>query len=146
MITKNFSKNEIACPCCGDTNIRLAIVEIAQAIRDELGIPLYVPSGGGKRCNDYQDTIGDYISAHQFGEAIDLYAKPFQLRTMLKIARLGKEFCALRIGLYPEYTVKSVHLDLWLPRPHESWVRVGNKYVYFKHFESAVKYVEKNYM
>jgi uncharacterized protein YcbK (DUF882 family) len=146
MITKNFSKSEIACPCCGNTDIDPAIVEIAQMIRDELGVPLYVPEGGGKRCDRYHNAIGKYYSAHQTGQAIDLYMKPFKLSNMLKIAHLGKELGATRIGLYPDYTVKSVHLDLWKPSPSESWVRVGRGYIYFKHFKSAVKFVKENYL
>lgn len=144
-ITKNFSDWEIRCPCCGDTNIRLAIMEIAQAIRDELAQPVYVPEGGGKRCMEYHlAECGDYPSAHCTGEAIDLYIKPFHIRNMLKIAYLGKEFGALRIGLYPDSTVKTVHLDLWEGKS-ESWVRIANRYVYFKYFEQAVKYVKERW-
>lgn len=146
MITKNFSKREIACPCCGDTNIDPAIVEIAQMIRDELGVPLYVPEGGGKRCDKYHNAIGKYYSAHQTGQAIDLYMKPFKFSNMLKIARLGNKFKAGRIGLYPDYYCKSVHLDLWKPSPSEAWVRVGRGYIYFRKFESAVKFIEENYL
>jgi hypothetical protein len=146
-ITKNFDSSEIKCPCCGDTNIRLKTVELAQAIRDELKQPVYVPEGGGKRCSAYQDTIGDYVSAHESGDAIDLYIKPYKLANMLTIAHLGKELGATRIGLYPEYHVKSVHLDLFPIIKSESWVRtIKRGYIYFKHFESAVKYVKENYL
>ena len=145
-LTKNFDDSEIKCPCCGDKNIRLAIMEIAQQIRDELGIPIYVPEGGGKRCLAYQNTIGDYPSAHTSGEAIDIYTKPANIQNMLKLGYIGRELGANRIGFYPEYSCKSVHLDLWQPSPSEAWVRTKRGYIYFKYFEEAVCYVKKNYL
>jgi hypothetical protein len=146
-ITKNFNSSEIACPDCGDTNIRLITMEKAQWVRDELGVPLYVPLGGGKRCLSYHlSECGDYPSAHTSGEAIDLYMQPYSIYNMFKIARLMREAGFLRIGLYPTYKVKSVHGDLWFPRPSEAWVMTKRGYIYFRHFEEAVRYVKKNYL
>jgi hypothetical protein len=147
MLTPNFHSSEIICPCgCGDTNIRLATMEKAQWIRDILGVPLFVPEGGGKRCLKYQGTIGEYASAHTSGEAIDLYQKPYSIKNMIRIARLMREAGFLRVGLYPIYYVKSAHGDLWQPAPSASWVRTAKGYIYFKTLDKAIKYVERNYL
>jgi len=146
-LTKNYQRWEIACPCCNDTNIRLATMEMAQQVRDDLGVPLYVPLGGGKRCNDYQrEECGSYPSAHEYGEAIDLFMHPYSIRNMFKLARRMLEAGFLRVGLYPEYRVKSVHGDTWQPSPNASWVRTAEGYKYFKYLEQAIKFVERNYL
>jgi hypothetical protein len=146
-LTRNYQRWEIACPCCNDTNIRLATVEIAQQVRDDLGVPLHVPLGGGKRCLEYhQKECGDYPSAHTSGEAIDLYMRPYTIRNMFKLAKLMREVGFTRVGIYPEFGVKSVHGDTWQANPSASWVRVGKKYLYFKYLEQAIKFVEKKYL
>lgn len=146
-ITKNFNSREIACLCCSDTNIRLATMELAQWVRDYLGVPLQVPPGGGKRCIKYHlSECGDYPSAHTSGEAIDLFMWPYNIRNMFKLARTMREAGFLRVGLYPATNVKSVHGDLWQPNPSASWVRTEKKYIYFKSLDKAIKYVEKNYL
>jgi hypothetical protein len=146
-ITKNFDSSEIECPDCGDDNIRLATMEKAQWVRDELGVPLYVPLGGGKRCLQYhKKECGDYPSAHTSGEAIDLYMRPYSIFNMFRLAKLMREAGFLRVGLYPVFGVKSVHGDLWQPAPSASWVRTDNGYVYFKTLGKAIKYVERHYL
>lgn len=146
-LTPNFQRWEIVCPCgCEDTNIRLATMEKAQQVRDDLGVPLYVPLGGGKRCSEYhRENCGNYPSAHESGEAIDLYVRPYSIFDMFKLAKLMREAGFERVGIYPNYNVKSVHGDNW-PGHNKSWVRTSKGYIYFQTLDKAIKYVERNYL
>lgn len=145
-LTKNFQASEIACPCCGDTSINMTVMAMAQAARDILEEPLYVPSGGGKRCLSYHvKNCGNYDSAHVHGHAIDLYRKPYQ-RTdrMIELAEVMQRVGFTRIGLYPSFGVRSVHGDIWTPAPSKSWV-YDEEYIYFPTLKESIKYVKEKY-
>jgi hypothetical protein len=153
-ITKNFSYSEYVDPLTGSTRIKLEVIEKDQIIRDIIGKPLYIVPGGGVRSHEYQVKYvcggieNYYPSAHEIVcEASDKYSEPYTIKNMLKIAKIAfYDADFLRIGLYPESNVKSVHGDLWTPRPSEAWVRTKRRYIYFKTLDKAIKYVEKNYL
>ena len=44
--TKNFKASEFACKCeCGKNDIDQRVIDMAQTIRDALGVPVHVNSG-----------------------------------------------------------------------------------------------------
>lgn len=143
-ITKNFKHSEFNCPCCGkNRGIDSRFIYLLQNLREKIDRPIYISKGGGLRCKKYNRKIGSYRnSAHLFGKAADIHAKNMDL---IQLAREAKDIGFTRIGIYPHNYF--IHVDTYLPRPSESWVRCKTgKYVYFKKLEEAVKFVKgENY-
>jgi len=55
-ITKNFSRSEIKCPCCGLDNISKLLMNDLQSVRDEIDRPMTITSG--VRCAAHNAKIG----------------------------------------------------------------------------------------
>ena len=70
--TKNFRVSEFACKCgCGKDDIDQRVIDMAQAIRDELGVSVKVNSGC--RCEKHNANVGGVKgSKHTKGLAADL--------------------------------------------------------------------------
>ena len=69
--TKNFKVSEFACKHCGENKIHQDVIDMAQAIRDELGVPVMVNSG--YRCAEHNARVGGIKgSYHTKGLAADL--------------------------------------------------------------------------
>ena len=70
--TKNFNINEFACKCgCSFNIIDQRIIDMAQTIRDALGVPVRVNSGC--RCEKHNANVGGVKgSKHTKGLAADL--------------------------------------------------------------------------
>ena len=102
--TKNFQVSEFACKCCGQNHIDQRVLDMAQTIRDELGVPVRVNSG--YRCEEHNRRVGGVMkkydkagkliskgSNHMYGLAADLScslgaAKMFE--TVKKLHAEGK--------------------------------------------------------
>ncbi len=110
--TKNFKVSEFTCHCgCGFNIINQKVIDMAQVIRDELGVPVRVNSGC--RCVNHNKKVGGVKgSYHTKGLAADLAcslgaAKIFEACKKLQVA--GK-LSALEYGLL--YRRKNiVHID-----------------------------------
>lgn len=82
--TKNFRVSEFACKCgCGKSDIDQRVMNMAQVIRDELGVPVQVNSGcrceqhntrvgGAKKKYDKSGKLIKKGSNHMYGLAADL--------------------------------------------------------------------------
>ena len=70
--TKNFNVSEFACKCgCGYNRIDQRVINMAQIIRDALGVPVKVNSGC--RCEKHNAKVGGVKnSKHVLGKAADL--------------------------------------------------------------------------
>ena len=69
--TNNFKVSEFACKCCGENHIDQRVLDMAQVIRDELGVPVRVNSG--YRCDEHNRRVGGVKgSKHTKGLAADL--------------------------------------------------------------------------
>lgn len=70
--TKNFKVSEFACHCgCGFNIIDQRVIDMAQTIRDALGVPVHVNSGC--RCEKHNAKVGGIKgSKHTKGLAADL--------------------------------------------------------------------------
>lgn len=60
-VGKYFVASDFDCPCgrqdCQETLIELRLIELLDATRDILGVPLYVRRGDGCRCQWYEDEL-----------------------------------------------------------------------------------------
>ena len=123
--TKNFKVSEFACHCgCGFNIIDQRVIDIAQTIREALGVPVRVNSGC--RCEKHNKVVdGTKGSFHTKGKAADLSCslgaeKMFEIVKNLQVT--GKlpnlDYCIL-------YRRKNfIHIDcgkkrktLWEVRP-----------------------------
>ena len=60
-LTKNFSRSEFACPCCGLDTIDPDLVDILQHSRDAVGLPY--PINSGCRCQKHNRDVGGVASS-----------------------------------------------------------------------------------
>ena len=72
--TKNFKVSEFACKCgCGYNVIDQRVIDMAQIIRDALGVPIHVNSGCRCEKHNASPTVGGVQgSFHTKGLAADL--------------------------------------------------------------------------
>lgn len=72
---KYFKESEFTCKCgCGLNNMNLAVVKIADKVREHFGSPAIVTSG--TRCQKHNKEVGGVSnSRHLQGKAIDMYVK-----------------------------------------------------------------------
>ncbi|MBQ7578782.1 MAG: DUF882 domain-containing protein [Synergistaceae bacterium] len=69
--TKNFKVSEFACKHCGKNLIDQRVLNMAQELRDYLGVPVRVNSG--YRCETHNKNVGGVKnSKHVQGKAADL--------------------------------------------------------------------------
>lgn len=102
-LSKNFSKKELACPCCGLYLHNQKLIETLQAIRDAAGKAITVNSG--TRCSKHNKEAGSKLthSPHEDGNAADIYVKGWKdidLGNLIKqLYKAGKlphlEYCYL---------------------------------------------------
>ena len=80
---KHFKKSEFTCKCgCGLNNMNLAVVKIADKVREHFGSPAIVTSGS--RCKQHNKEVGGVSnSRHLQGKAIDMYVKGISGKDLL---------------------------------------------------------------
>ena len=70
-LSKNFSRSEFACPCCGKDDISQDLIDNLQLARDAIGLPFKINSG--VRCVKHNAEVGgEPNSAHLRGMAADI--------------------------------------------------------------------------
>lgn len=89
-LTRNFRAKEIHCQgvgCCTESIISKRIMDLAQAIRDDLGEPLTIATsdGSGYRCPTHNAAVGGAgTSLHMTGNAVDIHYKdPAKLKAVV---------------------------------------------------------------
>lgn len=71
MLTKDFSENEMKCPCCGECNMDHMFMFALQFVRDTVEKPMVINSGF--RCNARNALVGGSLpSRHLSGDAADI--------------------------------------------------------------------------
>lgn len=70
--TEHFKVSEFTCKCgCGTNIIDQKVIDMAETIRQELGVPVHVNSGC--RCKNHNKNVGGTAnSKHVLGKACDL--------------------------------------------------------------------------
>ena len=108
--TKNFRVSEFACKCgCGKDDIDQRVMDMAQVIRDELGVPVKVNSGC--RCQGHNVKVGGVKgSKHTKGLAADLSCSLSSAKMFEAVKKLHAE------GKLPalDYCIKYrtfIHID-----------------------------------
>ena len=108
-IRKNFTEEEIRCPCCNampEGEVFERFMDLLQVLRDIMGIPFIVTSGF--RCRIHNDSLPNSAkdSRHLYGDAVDISRGGWTGQVLRKFVfeafKLG-----FSVGLYPTY----VHID-----------------------------------
>lgn len=109
--TKNFKVSEFACKCgCGHNPIDQRVINMCQAIRDEVGVPVRVNSGC--RCKEHNTKVGGVKnSKHLTGKAADL-----------SCSKGNKALYAAAQKLFAEG--KLPDLDFCRIRGYRSWIHI----------------------
>lgn len=123
-LSRNFSKHEFTCRCCGRIEINPRLVDALQELRDLAGLPVRVTSG--YRCPDHNRAVGGAKqSQHLLGNAADIVVKGRSVAEMHTLAEQVPAFRDGGIGVYPEQGF--VHVDVRTGRAR--WGRLDGKYV-----------------
>lgn len=111
-LTTNFRASEIHCQgvgCCTESVISKRIMDLAQAIRDDLGEPLTIGTSGGSgyRCKTHNAATSGAspTSLHTISEAVDLHYKdPDKLKAVvlrhLKDGEVGRYPWGCHVGCW----------------------------------------------
>lgn len=104
-VSEHFEKKELACPCCGLYNMSLDVIDLLEAVRETIKLPMKINSA--TRCKNHNKKVkGSPTSAHLFGLAADIHCPTDAYKRLLVDTALAMEFEG--IGIYS----KMVHLDL----------------------------------
>lgn len=123
-LSRNFSKSEFACRCCGRAEIDQRLVDALQELRDLAGAPVRVTSG--YRCPDHNRAVGGAKqSRHLLGHAADIVIKSLSVAGMYELAEQVDAFRKGGIGVYPERGF--IHVDIREGRTR--WGHLDGKYV-----------------
>lgn len=123
-LSRNFSRSEFACKCCGRVEVDPRLVKALQELRDQAGAPITVRSG--YRCPKHNEKVGGARkSQHMAGRAADIVIGDLSVAEMYRAAERIEAFAAGGIGLYPESGF--VHVDV--RDGAVRWARIGGKYV-----------------
>jgi len=123
-LSRNFSKHEFTCRCCGRIEINPRLVDALQELRDLAGLPVGVTSG--YRCPDHNRAVGGAKqSQHLLGNAADIVVKGRSVAEMHTLAEQVPAFRDGGIGVYPEQGF--IHVDVRDGRAR--WGQLDGKYV-----------------
>ena len=94
-LTKNFSREELACPHCGKCEMDAEFLQVIQDLRDYCGFALTINSG--YRCEDHNKRVGGVrASDHKNGRAVDI--------DLSSLTRTHRDILMYRIGSDPRIT------------------------------------------
>ena len=107
-LTKNFSREELACKCgCDKCDMTDTFLKALQHLRDIVKFPITINSG--YRCDEHNRAVGGAMSSkHKLGQAADLdltSLSPHQVQTLLEAIKLVPEIKG--VGVAKSF----VHID-----------------------------------
>ena len=114
LITKNFTTDEMACSCCGKSDMDDEFMRILQSIRDEMQRPLKITSGF--RCEEHNlrvSTTGKK-GPHPFAKAADILISGADAMRLFTIAQ---KHGVSGVGMSQRgvHAKRFVHLDILSP-------------------------------
>ena len=97
-ITKNFTTNEMQCPCCGKCKMDTEFMENLQKVREVCGFGFRINSA--YRCAEYNAKVSKNTRGqHSTGEAVDISTKDrYRRRNIIKEAILCGYFKDIAIA------------------------------------------------
>jgi uncharacterized protein YcbK (DUF882 family) len=122
-LSTHFSRQELACRCCGQLKLDSRLLDGLEALRARAGVPVIVHAG--YRCERHNAEVGGVPhSEHTRGLAADVHLPGLTLQRMYELALEVRHFAEGGIGVYDG---GFLHVDV---RDHRArWARVSGKYV-----------------
>jgi uncharacterized protein YcbK (DUF882 family) len=122
-LSAHFSRQELACRCCGQLKLDSRLLDGLEALRARAGVPVIVHAG--YRCERHNAEVGGVPhSEHTRGLAADVHLPGLTLQRMYELALEVRHFAEGGIGVYDG---GFLHVDV---RDHRArWARVSGKYV-----------------
>lgn len=120
-LSPHFSKQELACHCCGRLKVDPRLIEALEALRQLAGVPIVVHAG--YRCPAHNRQVGGVPnSEHTRGLAADIHIPDLGLQQMYELASEVSQFAQGGIGAYDS---NFLHVDV---RDHRArWARGSRK-------------------
>ena len=137
-LSKNFNREEFACPCCGKDDIKIMLIIKLQELRDKIGSPILITSG--VRCKKYNRKINGFVnSPHLSGGAADIQVSGMSPQVM---ALMAKYTSGVRLGIYPNH----LHIDIVKAHPSKYWIvkKYGGEYIYSDKGKDLNKFIRDN--
>lgn len=122
-LSAHFSRQELACRCCGRLQLNQRLLDGLEVLRELAGVPVVI--NAGYRCPRHNQIVGGVPgSEHTHGLAADIRLPGLSLQQMYEFALQVPQFAAGGIGAYDD---DFLHVDV---RDHHArWGRVRGKYV-----------------
>ena len=122
-LSAHFSRQELACRCCGQLKLDSRLLDGLEALRALAGVPVIVHAG--YRCERHNAEVGGVPhSEHTRGLAADIHLPGLTLQRMFELALEVRQFAEGGIGVYDG---GFLHVDVRDRRAR--WARVSGKYV-----------------
>ena len=114
LITKNFSKNEMACACCQKADMDEEFMRMLQELRDVAGFPFRINSGF--RCLKHNAAVSSRktkAGIHTFGKACDISVMSLHTTQCLKLIQQAQDigFQGLGINFRGDRKGRFLHVD-----------------------------------
>lgn len=141
-LSKHFTREELACPCCGVCNVDATLLIAAEELREIVKRPLV--STSCFRCEKHNAKVGGAkASEHPLGRAMDLKTpKGMDIVDFYAVVCKVPAFAKSGIGLYPQEGF--IHVDVKRPKPAR-WARVKGTYVSIDEgIKEAIKLTKKS--
>ena len=128
-----------SCPCAVCKNLsesqKINAELIYKIIELEKRVGKQINIHSGRRCPDYNRSIGGYIdSPHITGSAADISVEGY---SMLELAKICVEIGFKRVGIYPNH----IHVDMINPHPSLFWY--VRKYTESPIYSGGIKTLEE---
>ena len=114
LITKNFSKNEMACACCQKADMDEEFMRMLQELRDVAGFPFRINSGF--RCLKHNAAVSSHktkAGIHTFGKACDISVMSISTTQTLHLIKQAQDigFTGLGLKLNGDRKGRFLHVD-----------------------------------
>ena len=103
-ITKNFTVNEMKCPCCNKCEMDMEFMETLQTIREQCGFGFRINSA--YRCGEYNNKVSNNTRGqHATGQAVDV-----SMKDRYKRFKLLRE--AIESGYFKDIAISKTFIHL----------------------------------
>jgi hypothetical protein len=115
LITPNFSSDEMACSCCGKSDMDEDFMEMLQQLREEAGFAFRISSA--RRCEVHDANVSSYKKSkagiHTYGKAVDVLVGHINTTKTLKLIKQAQDigFTGLGLALRGARPKRFIHLD-----------------------------------
>ena len=113
-ITRNFTTNEMACGCCGKSDMDDEFMRVLQSIRDEMQRPLKITSGF--RCEKHNSKVSSTGKSgpHTFAKAADILISGADAMRLFAVAQ-KHGVSGVGMSQRGDHAKRFVHLDILSP-------------------------------